>query len=69
MMSQNIRSGKDRNQGKTDLNAWMVAGGHALAYRHYSRDYVGKEAAARDAGRGLWQGRFVAPWDWRRGER
>ncbi len=56
-------------EGGRDLNAWMVAGGHALAYRRYSRDYVGEEAAARDAGRGLWQGRFVAPWDWRRGLR
>ena len=28
-----------------------------------------EEAAARSARRGLWRGDFVAPWDWRRGER
>ena len=28
-----------------------------------------EEAAAKRAGRGLWQGRFVAPWDHRGGER
>lgn len=55
------------HQGGTDLNAWMVAGGHALAYCRYSRDYVDEEEEARQAIRGLWAGRFVAPWEWRRG--
>ena len=55
--------------GGEDLNAWMVERGLALAYRRYSRAYVGEEAAARSARRGLWRGDFVAPWDWRRGER
>ena len=49
-----------------DLNAWMVSLGHALAYRRYSQDYVGHENAARAGQRGIWQGRFVPPWDWRR---
>ena len=57
-----------RNAGK-DVNAWMVSQGWALAYRRYSRDYVGEEASARDARLGMWRGDFVAPWDWRRGER
>lgn len=52
-----------------DLNGWLVAQGHALAYRRYSKRYVVQERAARDAGRGIWQGRFVKPWRWRRGER
>ena len=55
--------------GGEDMNAWMVERGFALAYRRYSRAYVGEEAAARSARRGLWRGDFVAPWDWRRGER
>ena len=55
--------------GSEDLNAWMVAEGWALAYRHYSMDYVDEEAAAQAAGRGIWRGEFVAPWDWRRGAR
>ena len=47
----------------------MVAHGWALAYRHYSMDYINYEAAAQDAGLGIWRGEFVAPWDWRRGAR
>lgn len=43
--------------------------GYALAYRRYTLDYVDEEDAARDAGAGIWQGEFVAPWEWRRGKR
>ncbi len=52
-----------------DINAVMVAQGWALAYRQFSDDYVGQEGKAREAGLGMWRGRFVAPWDWRRGGR
>lgn len=52
-----------------DLNAWMVANGWAVAYRRYSRDYVDEERKARQRGAGIWQGEFVMPWKWRRGER
>lgn len=52
-------------QGTTDLNAWMVRQGWALAYRRYSRDYVDQEAQAEEAGAGIWQGSFTAPWEWR----
>jgi len=55
--------------GSTDLNAWMVQQGHALAYRSYSQDYVRHEADARQAKRGVWAGAFDYPWDWRRGNR
>ena len=55
--------------GGSDINAWMVSEGWALAYRRYSREYVAEEASARAARRGLWRGDFVAPWDWRAGER
>jgi len=48
-----------------DLNAWMVHEGWALAFVRYSKAYVADETAARDAGRGLWSGAFIAPWDWR----
>lgn len=54
-------------QNETDLNAWLVAQGHALAYRRFSTDYVTEEEEeAREAGMGVWQGRFTTPWDWRR---
>lgn len=53
-----------RNQ--VDLNGSMVAAGHALAYRQYGTAYAGHEKAARARRLGVWQGRFEAPWDWRR---
>jgi len=52
-----------------DLNAAMVLSGMALAYRKYSDDYIGQEATAKAAKRGLWAGQFVPPWEWRRGKR
>ena len=43
--------------------------GAPLAFRRYSRAYVGEEARARAARRGLWAGAFVPPWDWRQMQR
>jgi endonuclease YncB( thermonuclease family) len=48
-----------------DLNEWMVREGWALAYVKYSSAYVAFEDEARTHQRGLWQGAFIAPWDWR----
>lgn len=70
-------SGEDRYErligvcyaGGRDLNAAMVEEGHALAYRRYSLDYADEENTARTSRAGMWQGAFVEPWDWRRGER
>ena len=53
----------------TDLNGWLVSQGWALAYRRYSKQYIRQEEAARKARRGMWSGRFVKPWQWRRGKR
>jgi hypothetical protein len=47
----------------------MVRQGWALAYRQYSLDYVDEESAARAAKAGIWVGRFIEPWKWRRGAR
>jgi len=55
--------------GGVNLNAAMVLSGMALAYRKYSDDYIGQEASAQAARRGLWAGQFVPPWEWRRGKR
>jgi len=52
-----------------DINAAMVAEGWALAYQEYSLDYLPQERAAEAAELGLWQGDFVPPWEWRRGDR
>jgi endonuclease YncB( thermonuclease family) len=48
-----------------DLNGWMVQQGWALAYVQYSSAYRQVEEDARANQRGLWQGAFIAPWDWR----
>ena len=55
--------------GKLDLNNWMVRNGYALAYTRYSDRYTSAEQEARKNARGLWAGEFVAPWNWRKGER
>lgn len=52
--------------GATNINARLVEEGLAVAYRRYSKEYVPQEDAARLAGRGMWQGKFMMPWDWRR---
>jgi endonuclease YncB( thermonuclease family) len=56
-------------EGGEDLNRWLVSEGWAVAYKRYSRDYVGAEDQAHRAGRNIWSGQFVMPWDWRRGQR
>jgi endonuclease YncB( thermonuclease family) len=48
---------------------WLVSNGHALAYRAYSNAHVTAEVKAQAAGRGVWAGEFVMPWDWRQGLR
>jgi len=45
-----------------ELNRAMVEAGWAVSYG----DYRAAEAAARQAGRGLWAGPFERPQDWRR---
>jgi endonuclease YncB( thermonuclease family) len=52
--------------GGVELNGWMVRQGWAVAYRHYSRDYVSAETEAKTAKRGIWAGRFEMPQVWRR---
>src|SRR6476619_5927080 len=48
-----------------DIQKWLVSNGWALAYKQFSRDYEADEKAAREAKAGMWQGAFIAPWDWR----
>ena len=52
-----------------DINERLVREGWALAYTQYSRDYVLSEEEAKRNYSGIWQGRFVEPWKWRRGSR
>ena len=56
-------------EGREDVNAWLVSEGWALAYRQFSKAYVGQEEEAKAQKRGMHRGEFIAPWDWRRGKR
>ena len=55
--------------GGANINAAMVKAGYAVAYRQYSMAYASQEDAARASKKGMHQGRFVPPWEWRRGKR
>jgi len=49
----------------SDVNAWLVRQGWALAYG-YASPYRSEEAEAHAAKRGIWAGSFMPPWEWRR---
>ena len=51
--------------GQLDVAEWLAAQGWALADRTQGGAYLGQEAAAQAARKGLWRGAFEAPWDWR----
>ena len=51
---------------KTNLNAWLVSNGHAVAFRKYSKKYVPEEIFAKQEKKGMWQGKFEMPWDYRK---
>ena len=51
--------------GGLELNAEMVKRGWAVAYTQHSLNYVGAEAEARRAKRGIWAGTFEEPQDYR----
>lgn len=55
--------------GTQSLNRWMVRHGWAIAYRQYSRDYVGDEDQARRQRLNIWSGHFDTPADHRRAGR
>jgi endonuclease YncB( thermonuclease family) len=48
-----------------DIQKWLVMSGWAMSYARVSHDYDADEKAAREAKAGMWQGAFIAPWDWR----
>ena len=51
---------------KTNINAWMVQTGHAVAYKKYSKKFVSQEIFAKKEKLGLWSGTFEMPWNWRK---
>ena len=67
-LSQTDRRGRSLARCEVDgedIQKWLVRSGWALAYARFSHDYDAEEAAARETRAGMWQGAFIAPWDWR----
>ena len=52
--------------GGEEINAWLVREGWAVAYTRYSWRYLPQQALAWWEGRGIWQGSFETPEEWRR---
>ncbi len=52
-----------------NINQKMVRAGWALAYRHYSKDFIEDEFFAKNNQLGIWKGTFMTPNDWRRKKR
>lgn len=68
------RYGRDvadcRRHDGSDIASHMVRSGFALDWPRYSGGaFASDEADAQRNRAGLWQGPFVAPWDWRSGVR
>jgi endonuclease YncB( thermonuclease family) len=52
--------------GDTEMNAWLVENGWAVAYPKYGGAiYLDEEQRARSQGLGIWSSEFEMPWDWR----
>ena len=55
--------------GGKDIGAALVRAGLAVNDPRYDPGYAAEEKEARNQGRGIHAGRYLAPWDWRGGER
>ena len=55
--------------GTTNIAATLVQAGHAVAYTRYSEAYLPQQRQAKAVGLGIWTEPFIAPEDWRRGQR
>ncbi len=52
--------------GGQDIGEWIVRSGLALDWPRYSKGkYAGAQKEAERAGRGVWAGSYVVPWDYR----
>ncbi len=55
--------------GGVEFGAALVRAGLAVDEPRYAPDYSAEEREARDRGAGIHEGRYLAPWDWRTGDR
>ena len=49
-----------------NINQWLVENGYAVAFIKYSKDYVKFEEIAKKNKVGIWSGKFLMPWEWRK---
>ena len=53
--------------GEADLGSQMVSSGHAIDYTYFSDGfYNSEERAAKSGQKGIWQGAFTEPYQWRK---
>ena len=57
------------NNENGDIAQQLVLDGLAIAYRYYSKRYVSSEMAAKAAKKGMWNGVFQDPYDYRKNRR
>jgi len=57
---------KCRNYQNIDINAQMVSSGNAIAYLFFSDDYAAQQAEAKTKKNGIWNGRFIEPYHFRK---
>ena len=55
-----------RFRNKLNINSWLVRNGYAVSYQKYSKKYLSEETEAKNDKKGIWQGKFEMPWDWRK---
>ena len=53
-------------KNSTNINQWLVENGYAVAFTKYSKDYVKFEKIAKNNKSGIWSGKFLMPWEWRK---
>ena len=58
--------GQDASLSGPSLNEEMIASGWALAYRRYAPEFISIEEQASQLKKGMWQGSFMCPEDWRK---
>lgn len=52
-----------------DLGGWLVSNGWALDYPEFSNGYYSKhQSSAKSRSLGIWDGEFIAPWEWRKSQ-
>ncbi len=49
-----------------NINEAMISSGMAIVYKKYSNDFIKAETKAKALRIGLWQGKFMKPWNWRK---